>query len=436
MSDEPSQAIVGDSVASALEEHRGPRKRRFWRRKPKEELAPLTHCENCGTELRGHYCSNCGQAAIDYRRSFRHVIVDVLDSFLNWDSKFIRSIGLLLWRPGWLTNQFLEGRRVRFLHPLRLYLLVSIVFFLCARLIPVSDTQTTNVEDLPPEAREQLEKKITELKTKEKDLSLFEISGDKKEPDVPAAPPPPAEPKAPVDQKEPAAPAATLTPQAIAKEENAPEATPATSETEALIDEIKNQVKTGKKKKEPGPHIQSGNDKEKKGGVNVHFGPDKGGPQTPFEAWMEQRIKDRIGEHGTKGKLFIETLRSNLSTMMLFCVPLFAFILKVLYLRQKRFYIEHLVYALNIHAFFYITSILVVLISIGLHSWIPGAPQILLTIFLSLLVFVQIFVSIRRVYRQGWFMTMFKFGFGGLIYLFVLAFAVAATALVTIALPD
>ena len=98
MPDETSQAIVGDSVASALEEHRR-RKRRFWRRKPKKELAPLTHCENCGTELRGHYCSNCGQAAIDYRRSFRHVIVDVLDSFLNWDSKFIRSIGLLLWRP-------------------------------------------------------------------------------------------------------------------------------------------------------------------------------------------------------------------------------------------------------------------------------------------------------------------------------------------------
>ena len=119
--------------------------------------------------------------------------------------------------------------------------------------------------------------------------------------------------------------------------------------------------------------------------------------------------------------------------MMLFCVPLFAFILKILYIRQKRFYIEHLVYALNIHAFFYIAAILVVLISIGLNSWIPGTPQVLLTIFLSLLVFVQIFLSIRRVYRQSWFMTMFKFGFGGFIYLFVLAFAVAATAFVTLA---
>jgi hypothetical protein len=422
MPDEISHAIVGDSVASAAEEDHGRRKRRFWRRKTKKELAPLTHCENCGTELRGHYCSSCGQAAIDYRRSFRHVIVDVLDSFLNWDSKFISSIGLLLWRPGWLTNQFLEGRRVRFLHPLRLYLLVSIVFFLCARLIPVSDAHTTKVKDLPPEARAHLQKKMTQLQAKQKDLPFVKSTSDENGQIIPQVPPTPGETKTPVEQKEPIVPQTALTPDAVAPEASGPQTTATPSETQALVDEIKNEVATGEKKKEPGPHI--------------HFGNKKEGPRTPFEDWMEQRIKDRIGEDGTKAKLFVETLRSNLSTMMLFCIPLFAFVLKILYIRQKRFYIEHLVYALNIHAFFYIAAILVVLISIGLNRWIPGAWQILLTIFLSLLVFVQIFLSIRRVYRQGWCMTLFKFGFGGFIYLFVLAFAVAATALVTIALPD
>jgi hypothetical protein len=122
--------------------------------------------------------------------------------------------------------------------------------------------------------------------------------------------------------------------------------------------------------------------------------------------------------------------------MMLFCIPLFAFILKILYLRQKRFYIEHLVYALNIHAFFYLAAILVVLISMGLHQVVPGALQVLLTLLLSFLVCLQIFVSIRRVYRQGWFMSLFKFGFGGFIYLFVIVLGVAATAFVTLALPS
>ena len=223
MADETSHAIVGDSVASALDEHRGGRRRRFgWRKKPKKEEAPLTHCENCGTELRGHYCSNCGQAAVNYHRSFRHVIVDVLDSFLNWDSKFIRSIGLLLWRPGWLTNQFLEGRRVRFVHPLRLYLLISIVFFLCAKLIPVNDKQTVKAEDLPPEARARFEEKMAKVREKQKHR-FFNFTSDSKgihlnrqatptpaeakapvvdqEPDVPPAPPPPAEPKAATEEK-------------------------------------------------------------------------------------------------------------------------------------------------------------------------------------------------------------------------------------------
>ena len=157
---------------------------------------------------------------------------------------------------------------------------------------------------------------------------------------------------------------------------------------------------------------------------------------TPFEMWLEKRFKEQIGENGERGKLFLQTLRSNLSTMMLFCIPLFAFILKILYLRQKRFYIEHLVYALNIHAFFYLATILVVLISIGLNRVVPGAPQILFTLLLSFLVLVQIFISIRRVYRQGWFMSFFKFAFGGFIYLFVIVFGVAATAFVTLALPS
>jgi len=424
MTEETSQAIVGDSVVSAMDGSPGGRKRRFWRRKPKKELEPLTHCENCGTELRGHYCSNCGQAAVNYHRSFRHVIVDVLDSFLNWDSKFVRTIGLLLWRPGWLTNQFVDGRRVRFLHPLRLYLLVSIVFFLSAKLIPVNDAQSVKPEDLPPEARARYEEKMAKVRALQKDGSLFTFTTVDKEPGVPPAPS--AAPQAPADPTQAAIPEVPAPPAPVANEASVPQSTATPSETETMVDEIKHEVATGKKKQAPD---------KKSSGPHLKFGNDNDGPKTPFEAWIQQRIKDRIGEDGTKIKLFIETLRSNLSTMMLFCVPVFAFILKILYVRQKRFYIEHLVYALNIHAFFYISVILVVLISIGLNMWIPGTPQVLLTLLLCLLVVVQIFLSIRRVYRQGWFMSLFKFAFGGFIYLFVIAFAVAATAILTIVIP-
>src|SRR5437879_10413846 len=127
MTDEPAKLILGDTAISAMEERQNGKRVFFGRRR--RQRAPLTHCENCGAQLTGRYCAQCGQAAIDYRRSFRHVIVDVLDSFLNWDSKFFATIGLLIAKPWRLTNDFLAGKRVRYVHPLRLYLLASILFF-------------------------------------------------------------------------------------------------------------------------------------------------------------------------------------------------------------------------------------------------------------------------------------------------------------------
>src|SRR5947208_16077933 len=125
MSDEPAKIVLRDTAITALERTPG----RRWFRRNKERPRALTRCENCGAKLTGHYCSQCGQAAVDYRRSFGHVILDVLNEFLNWDSKFFGTLGLLVTRPWRLTNEFVEGKRVRHVHPLRLYLLASVVFF-------------------------------------------------------------------------------------------------------------------------------------------------------------------------------------------------------------------------------------------------------------------------------------------------------------------
>src|ERR1044071_9950322 len=127
MADEPAKIILGDTAISAIE--RTPGRRWFGRSKDPRKLSGLTHCENCGAQLEGHWCGQCGQAAVDYRRSFRHVVGDVLESFLNWDSKFFTTIALLILKPWRLTNEFLAGKRVGYVNPLRLYLLASILFF-------------------------------------------------------------------------------------------------------------------------------------------------------------------------------------------------------------------------------------------------------------------------------------------------------------------
>ena len=95
MSDEPAKIILGDTAISAFEGTRG--ERRFGRGKGTGPL--LKHCENCGAELQGHWYAQCGQPAIEYRRSFRYVVADLLNEFLNWDSKFFTTIALLILKP-------------------------------------------------------------------------------------------------------------------------------------------------------------------------------------------------------------------------------------------------------------------------------------------------------------------------------------------------
>jgi hypothetical protein len=156
---------------------------------------------------------------------------------------------------------------------------------------------------------------------------------------------------------------------------------------------------------------------------------------TPFERWIEGRAKEKMGEKGTKMGLFITTLFSNLPYMMLCCIPLFALVLKVLYVRRRIFYIDHLIYALHIHTFFYAGVMLIVLATIGLNRVAPGPIAGWLIALLWIAFVTQIFLSIRFVYRQGWFFSIFKFLFGGLAYLIVLALALAVTFFATLALP-
>jgi hypothetical protein len=387
MSDEPAKFIIGDTAISAIEGTPG--RRRFRRAKDTGPL--LTHCENCGAQLQGHWCAQCGQPAIEYRRSFRHVLVDLLNEFLNWDSKFFTTIALLILKPWRLTNEFLAGKRVRYVNPLRLYLLASILFFFAVnyatkgvkfepgRLKPKDraelEAELKN-EDLPPAAREKLAALLRE------------------------------------SSPSPASEHSTNTPSPVPS--GSPNASPSSPAPET--DTHKKQYgKIGQR-----PFAVFDSDAK---------------TSTPFERWIEGRAKEKMGEHGTKMGLFIATLFSNLPYMMLCCIPLFALVLKVLYVRRHIFYIDHLIYALHIHTFAYTGIMLIVLATIGLNRVMPGTIAGWIIALLWIAFVVQIFLSIRRVYRQGWFFSGFKFLFGGFVYLIVLVFALAATFFITIALP-
>src|SRR5262249_6691497 len=161
----------------------------------------------------------------------------------------------------------------------------------------------------------------------------------------------------------------------------------------------------------PGTEPESNEQKKEYGKIDerpfVVF--DEAKSTTPFERWIEARAQEKMGEHGTKMKFFIATLFSNLPYMMLCCIPLFACVLKILYVRRHIFYIDHLIYALHIHSFFYTGVMLIVLATIGLTRFASGAIGGWLIALLWIAFVTQIFLSIRFVYRQGWFWSIFKF---------------------------
>jgi hypothetical protein len=98
---------------------------------PPEVPAPQTLvCANCGAPLGGEYCNHCGQRHEPHVHSVRHFASEAFESITHADSRLWRTLWFLLAKPGILTREFFAGRRARYLPPFRLYLVLSIVFFL------------------------------------------------------------------------------------------------------------------------------------------------------------------------------------------------------------------------------------------------------------------------------------------------------------------
>jgi hypothetical protein len=89
-------------------------------------------CENCGNPVTQRYCSACGQRVEPPVHSLLHFSRVATEDLTHADSRLWRTLGALLFRPGFLTAEFLSGRRARYLPPVRLYLVLSVAFFLLA----------------------------------------------------------------------------------------------------------------------------------------------------------------------------------------------------------------------------------------------------------------------------------------------------------------
>lgn len=136
------EAVTGAMVARAVEPEAG-----------EHEGEVGGNCLNCGAELTGPYCRQCGQKA-RVRRSVGAIIHDIVHGVLHLDGKFWRTLPLLVWRPGDLTRRYVHGERAKFVSPMAMFLFSVFLMFAVLSIYGVS---LTNLEVSGGQVRQGLE---------------------------------------------------------------------------------------------------------------------------------------------------------------------------------------------------------------------------------------------------------------------------------------
>ena len=107
-----------------------------------------TYCLNCGAELKGNFCHECGQEAYASDNSVKGFMQQYLDNAYMLDRRVVDTIWLLVSRPGCLTNRFLSGKYVSHSHPIKLNMFLIFVFLTIFILFRGLDNLNTSVHDL------------------------------------------------------------------------------------------------------------------------------------------------------------------------------------------------------------------------------------------------------------------------------------------------
>ena len=290
-------------------------------------------CLNCGSHLRGQYCGNCGQRSRGRLIKLWQLISEAFGDLFEIDSRLWQTLVPLVIRPGKLTHDYLQGRRARFMPPFRMYLVLSLVFFVVAFFNP----------------REE--------------LSLFF--------------------EAPVEQ----------------------EITTGTEEEEKDEDEENEESAIIVFDDNDGDGDGDGEDCE------IDLGDPEGMPGFLARRLTPERIK-QVCEHivDDEGKTLLEKVINNVPTALIVLLPLMALVLKALYPLSRRYYVEHLLFFVHLHAFFFLLFTVQILI-VRLTTAI-GVSELIITLVIvasSVYVPIYLFVAMRRVYAQGRFVTFLKY---------------------------
>jgi len=134
--------------------------------------APQHICKSCGNTFTGLYCNACGEKIIEPKdRKFKTVLANVLIATTFSDNKFIKSLRLTIFRPGFLSREYVDGRRVQYMRPLQMFFILNLVYFLFPGILQLFNSSLHTQMHVLPHAK--LAQKIVAMKLKTEGMSLI-----------------------------------------------------------------------------------------------------------------------------------------------------------------------------------------------------------------------------------------------------------------------
>ncbi len=341
---------------------------RVLREEPGQDIQPVENpnCLNCGTRLGGQYCGHCGQRARSRLISLWELLSEAFGDLLEFDSRLWRTLIPLLIRPGQLTRDYLEGRRARYMPPFRMYLVLSVIFFVIAFFDPRDDLSLLFEPEPPPAPEETAEaEEETEEDAEEAEIDEEEVRDGAREA------------------------IEGLREQGILADEEAAEAL-------AALDE------------------------ESDDGFDFSIDPETGDcslrGHDEMPDWLQRRLTqerleeicERVG--ADEGKTLGNLMLDNIPVALIVLLPILALVLKILYPLSRRYFVEHLLFFVHFHAFFFLILTLQILFArIADLIRIPEAISVLVLVAASLYIPVYLYKAMRYVYGQGHFFTLTKY---------------------------
>ncbi len=380
-------------------------------------------CANCGTPLLGEHCYACGQPVKGLVRHFSSLVGDVLDSVFEWDGRLPRTIVPLLLKPGYLTTEYLAGHRVRYVSPFRLFFFLAVLTFFIGTLT-VSFGENGGVNFGGDNA---IETALTVADVeKARDKALAELAEAR------------ADVAAGVDNAAKAGNEAAGTGADIGRRASEAAFTSGEIAVRAQAEDRIRRLRAAEQAGQPPPppnvaklNFGGGEWDAEKNPITIAWLPGFAND------WLNQqvlRVQKNIPRLQEDPDLFKDAMLGAVPSTLFVLLPVFALMLKALYLFRRRLYMEHLIVALHSHAFLCL-AVLLLFVLMALGHWLAPQGGALGTVLHLLEAAIWIWMPLylllmqKRVYGQGWPMTLLKYTVLGWCYLVLLSFGAAFTAI-------